>query len=175
MKVRSLALAATLISTLALAAPIDDAIQAMDAGRHDEAARKLAPLADSGVAEAQYRLGLLYYTGKGVSENEKQAYELLLKSAKQGHQQAMFHLGNLLAFGQDAARIVADPDAEAARWYFQAASAGHAEAQYSLAILFLTGKGVERNDKEATYWMQQAAKNGHKEAQGYLSAGKKGR
>lgn len=175
MKFRTLALATTLISTLALAAPIDDAIQTLDAGRYEEAARKLAPLADSGLAEAQYRLGLLYYTGKGVTENEKKSYELLLKSAKQGHLQAMFHLGNLLTFGQDAARLVADPDVEAARWYFQAATAGHVEAQYSLGILFLTGKGVERNEKEATYWMQQAAKNGHKEAQSYLSPGKKGR
>ena len=37
------------------------------------------------------------------------------------------------------------PDADgnrlAAQWYFEAARSGHADAQYSLGILFLTGRG----------------------------------
>ena len=37
----------------------------------------------AGDAEAQYRLGLMYFSGKGVPENEKKSYDLLLRSATQ--------------------------------------------------------------------------------------------
>jgi TPR repeat protein len=49
-------------------------------------------------------------------------------------------------------------------WYFQAASAGHVEAQYHLGLLFLAGKGVVENRQESARWMQKAAAQGHPEA-----------
>lgn len=170
MKHNAIVLAAliAMAATASHATPIDDALTMLSSGRPDEAARRLTPLAESGEAEAQYRLGLLYYTGKGVPENERKAFDLLLKAARQKHYDAAYQLGNLLAFGQDAPKIVADPDVEAARWYYEAATNGHADAQYSLGLLFLTGKGVVKDTKEATHWIQQAAKNGHKEAQSHL-------
>lgn len=152
--------------------PLDQAIKFIEAGKQEQAARILQPLANAGDAKAQYHLGMLYYHGRGVAENEKLAVELLTKSAKQGNVEAMYQLGNAYTFGNDTSRLVDDADVEAAQWYFKAAKAGNVEAQYSLGLLFMAGKGVERNDKEASYWMQLAAKNGHKDAKNYVNTSK---
>lgn len=149
--------------------PLGDAIESIRKTQYAEAVRSLEPLAKSGNPGAQYHLGLLYYNGKGVAENEKRAVELLTAAARQGNVDAMYQLGNAFIFGNDTTRLVADADVEAANWYFKAAKAGNADAQYSLGLMFLAGKGLAKNDKEAAYWMQQAAKNGHKDAKDYVS------
>lgn len=173
MKIRPLCLALMLVTLPALATPLDDALKLLETGKPEAAARLLSPLADAGNAEAQYRLGMMYFSGSGVGENERRSYDLLLRSALQGHVNAMLQLANVLTFGQEIPNFVQDPEHEAARWYFQAASAGNAEAQYSLGVLFQTGKGVVRDEKEAMHWMQQAAKNGHESAKAYVGAVKK--
>lgn len=152
--------------------PLDHAVRLIEAGKQEQAARILQPLANAGDAKAQYHLGMLLYAGHGVPENEKLAVDLLTKSAKQGNVDAMYQLGNAYTFGNDTPRLVVDADVEAAQWYFKAAKAGNAEAQYSLGLLFMAGKGVERNNQEANYWMQLAAKNGHKDASNYVNTGK---
>ena len=44
---------------------------------------------------AQSNLGLLYYTGQGVSINKFKAYELWEKAAKQGSSEAQYNLERL--------------------------------------------------------------------------------
>ena len=61
-----------------------------------------------------------------------------------------------------------DPARLAAQWYFEAARQGHAEAQYSLGILFLTGTGLIQNQTEAVRWIERAAQQGHADASAYL-------
>lgn len=140
--------------------------------QYPEAVRILDPLAKGGSSEAQYHLGLLYYSGKGVPEDEKKAVQLLISSAQQGHVGAMYQLGNAFTFGNETSRMVADADIEAANWYFKAAKLGNSDAQYSLGLLFMAGKGLVKNEKEALYWMENAAKNGHKDAKNYVSTRK---
>ena len=168
---KKIVLAALLPLLLSLPVTAQDNSQAvaqlLTKGDFTEAAKLLKPQADAGDALAQYRLGMLYYNGRGVAESEKTAVDLLIKSANQGNVDAMYQLGNAYAFGNDTQAMVADADQEAAQWYFKAANTGNADAQYSLGLLFSVGKGVQKNDKEAAYWMQQAAKNGHKDAQSY--------
>lgn len=170
MKRYSIAPALLFACSLCIAGPLEDAHRSLEAGQLVDAARRYSALADAGNAEAQFRLGLMYFTGRGVPENEKRAYDLLLKAANQGHLPAMLQLANVLTFGQQIPNLISDPDSEAAKWYFQAASAGSAEAQYSLGVLFQTGKGVVRSPEEALYWMRQAAKNGHDGARAYVDA-----
>lgn len=141
-------------------------------GQFAEAAKLLDPLAKSGDPGAQYQLGLLYYNGKGVPEDEKKAVQLLTSSAEKGNVNAMYQLGIAYTFGSETPRLVADADIEAANWYFKAAKAGNADAQYSLGLLFMAGKGLVKSEKEASYWMQQAARNGHKDAKNYVSSRK---
>lgn len=149
------------------------ALQAIEAGDPAAGAKQLQPLAEGGNPAAQLRLGMLHYLGKGVPENEREAFNWLSKSAAQGNLDAMYQLGNLFTFGNDAAKLAVDPDQEAAQWFFRAASAGHADAQYSLGLLFLAGKGVQKNDQEAMHWMQKAAQAGHQDARSFVGAPKR--
>jgi TPR repeat protein len=170
MWVRTFILALTvLFAHTAKADQLAEAIRAIEEGRTKQAAQLLTPLANAGSATAQFRLGLLYYMGHGVPEDEKQAVFYWKKAAGQGSVDAMFHLGSAYLFGSQAARTVPDPDREAATWYFQAASAGHAEAQYHLGLLFLAGKGVIDSRTEAARWMRKAAAQGHAEAKKALA------
>jgi TPR repeat protein len=167
----------TLIAMFASAGAASDhstrvAVELIGQARHADAARILEPLAKAGDAEALYHLGLLNYAGKGVPENERKAVDLLKSSAEKGNVNAMYQLGNAFTFGNETPRLVADADIEAAQWYYKAAKLGNADAQYSLGLLFMAGKGLEKNQKEATYWMQEAAKNGHKDARSYVSSRK---
>lgn len=170
MRLPTLLISLIIASTQALAGdPLAEATRASESGRNIQAAHLLAPLAASGNATAQFRLGMLYYLGQGVPEDEKQAILLWKKAAAQGSIDAMYQLGSAFLFGAQAAKIVPDPDREAALWYFQAASAGHAEAQYHLGLLFLAGKGVVDSKTEAARWMRKAASQGHQEAKKALA------
>lgn len=151
------------------AEPLDDALKAYDSGNYKQAATKLKPLAESGDSVAQLKLGLMYYFGNGVEENEGQAIAWLKKSAAQGNLDAMYQLGNAYTFGSETHKSAADPDLEAVKWYFEAARAGHRDAQYALGLMFLAGKGVVQSQEEGVSWIRKAAAQGHKEAQSFVS------
>ena len=57
---------------------------------------------------------------------------------------------------------------DAVRW-LGAAQQGSAPAQYNLALLYLRGTGVERDEAEAARWMRSAADQGLVVAQEKLS------
>lgn len=169
--IRSLVAGAALLVGQGVAAQsLDEALQALEAGQHAQAAQSLTRLAEGGNAVAQYRLGSLYYHGQGVPEDETMAIFWWKKAAAHGNSEAMFQIANAYLFGSQAARHVSDPDREAAIWYFQAASAGHVEAQYHLGLLFLAGKGVVESRPEARRWLKKAADQGHAEAKRALAS-----
>src|SRR5215469_8569388 len=60
--------------------------------------------------------------------------------------------------------------AEAAALLARRAKAGNAEAQYQLASLYRTGRGVPADEGLAFRWMQAAAQQGHVRAQFDLGA-----
>lgn len=167
--IRVLFLALPWMAAFAFAAgSLEEALKLYDAGRFPQAAQALKPLADQGNPVAQRKMGLLHYFGNGVKEDERKAVEYLRKAAAQGDADAMYHLAVAYTFGNDAARMTDDPDGEAARWYFEAAQAGHRDAQYSLGLMFLSGKGVVQSQEEAAKWITMAAKQGHPEAQNFI-------
>jgi tetratricopeptide (TPR) repeat protein len=59
-------------------------------------------------------------------------------------------------------------DAEAVRWYRQAAEQGEAKAQYNLGTMYDFGSGVPEDDAEAVRWYRQAADQGNVSAQEIL-------
>lgn len=50
-----------------------------------------------------------------------------------------------------------------------AAKEGDAEAQYHLALMFDTGRGVKHNPREAEKWYKASAAQGHTNAQYFLA------
>ena len=158
-----------LLAATAQAAGLDEAIRNYESGLYDQAASQLIPLAEGGDATAQQKLSVLYFYGRGVPEDEKQAMLWARRSADQGNLDAMFFVGTMFVFGDTIPKTVEDPDLEAAKWLFEAASRGHADAEYGLGLLFLAGKGVEQNQAEAMKWIARAAEHGHAVAKSFLA------
>ena len=117
---------------------------------------ELFPRARQGDAEAQFRLGEMWATGKGGDRSSSAAFDYYRAAAQQGHAKAQFRVGNMYESGTG----VSD-SSEAAKWRHQATEQGHAEAQYTLAQMC----DDSGHDREAFRWYHQAAKQGHAEAQ----------
>ena len=130
----------------------------------------LCALWAAGTAQAQVRMGLLYYHGHAVKEDDAAAFAWFARASRQGNADAQYHLANMYNYGLGLPPGEKDPDRSAAQWYFESARQGHADAQYVLAILFLTGKGVERSEAEAAKWMKRAAQGGHPQAREFEQA-----
>ena len=117
---------------------------------------ELFPRARQGDADAQFRLGEMWATGKGGSRSSRAAFEYYHDAAQQGHVEAQLRVGNMYEYGRD----VSD-SGEAVKWYKKAAEQGHTEAQYTLGQM-CDDRG---HDREAFQWYHQAAEQGHAEAQ----------
>ncbi len=59
-------------------------------------------------------------------------------------------------------------DREALPLFREAAEQGHADAQYSLGLLYREGRVVDRIDAEAMTWFRKAAEQGHADAQFFV-------
>ncbi len=75
--------------TLGLTAPawagFDEGIAAYDRGDYASAIREWRPLAEQGVAKAQFKLGLMYDNGRGVPQDYAEAVKWYRKAAEQGY------------------------------------------------------------------------------------------
>lgn len=87
-------------------------------------------------------------------------------AANQNHQWSPFasqYLGETYYFGDANAGIEPNTDV-AARYFRQAAQAGHPDAQYSYALLLMHGSGVEQDDYSSVKYMHEAASQGQSDA-----------
>ena len=122
--------------------------------------------AERGDAQAQYNMGLSYFTRKNNQKREdyQEAQKWFQKSANQGYAPAQYYMGLYHEMG-----YAGNPnDKEAVKWYRKAAEQGHAQAQTSLAACYEYGFGVDKNKDMAREWYQKAADQGELEAQSAL-------
>lgn len=118
--------------------------------------------ADSGNAEAQYKLALCYERGTGgVEKNISEALKWYIKAANQNYPDALNAVGNYYLNGYGGLR---ENNEEAVRWYKKAVVYNHAEAYYNLAYCYLEGWGVEINKFEAARLFRKSAANGYPKA-----------
>jgi len=87
--------------------------------------------ARQGYCVAQYHLGVMYESGKGINKDYSEAFDWYHKAAKQRYAPAQNYLDQMYEDG----RGVRHDDAEAFFWYHKAAEQGHVEAQYNLGSL----------------------------------------
>jgi len=125
------------------------------------AAKWYRKAAEQGHADAQNNLGVMYATGKGVTQNNIEAVKWFRKAAQQGHADAQNNLGWMYAAGKG----VTQNDIEAAKWFRKAAQQGHVQAQNNLGVMYATGKGVTQDYVEAAKWYRKAAQQGYAQAQ----------
>jgi hypothetical protein len=131
----------------------DAAYAAYRHGRYASALRLARPLATDGDARAQSLLGLLYYRGQGVRQDQSEAVKWFRQAADQDDVVAQFHLGVMLAKGQG----VPQDDVEAANWFRRAADLGDAQAQYNLGLYYAKGEAGEPDNVSAHMWFNLAA------------------
>ena len=79
---------------------LEDGAAAYESGDYGEAAKAWRPLAEGGDAMAQFNLGLLHETGRGVAEDLAQAAAWYERAALQGLTQAQFNLALLHQTGR---------------------------------------------------------------------------
>lgn len=152
-----------LILAVALALPVaangdhlQDGLDAYDVGDYEKAMEHCLPLAEEGIAGAQFCVARLYANGFGVEMNDEFALKWYGLAAEQGHAGAQFNLGVMHANGWG----VPMNDVEAAKWYRPAAEHGLVEAQMALAAVLHAGRGVDKNIPEAYVWYKVAAELG---------------
>lgn len=147
---------ADLLSPLGLTGSVEDAdagYAAYQKGNYETALKLLRPLAETGDARAQSTLGLLYYRGRGVRQDNAEALKWFRVAADRGDALAEFNLGVMYAEGQG----VPQDNAEAGKWYRLAADQGNPQAQYNLALWYAQGDGGSADIVRAHMWFNLAA------------------
>jgi TPR repeat protein len=151
------------------------------------------PLADMGIAGAQYRLALALQdrpgSGHRLGASSRLYYE---RAAEQGNIKAAMALARSPRSAEDKLRWLtvaaegglAEAEYELYRfmvnsatksyqsrsaldWLQSAAESGHGDAQYELGRLLIRGdrkRGIEKNSQHARQWLEKAADNDHERA-----------
>ena len=142
-------------------------------GDYETAAALLQPLADKGVARAQFRLAYMHFLGRGFSADRQEAdrriraaLPAIRKFAEEGRAWAQSDLGSLYEDGL----VLARDYNEAVRWYRLAAEQGYPGAQTNLGMMYARGRGVTSSRRTAIEWFQRAAKQGDSVAKHNLEA-----
>jgi len=131
---------------------------AVERGDYATAMRELRPLAEQGLAAAQFNLGLLYANGQGVQKDDAQARQWYEKAAAQGHADAQANLGILFVYG----RGVPQDYKMAVYWLRLSANQGNDLAQRKLGLMYERGDGVPQDYVQAYMWYILGAANGAK-------------
>jgi TPR repeat protein len=127
-----------------------------------KAVAALRKAAKAGHPEAQFRLGVMYGNGDGVTLDHDQAVAWFEKAAAQGHESALITLAWMYANGTGV-----DVDESRAReLYVLAAEKGSAKAQYVVGTMYRFAQyGAEKDIETAIQWYQRAADQGMPTAQ----------
>lgn len=118
-----------------------------------EAANRIEKLFEQNNADAQYKLGIRYYTGDGVEKNHSEAVKWFRKAAEQGNADAQYNLGVCYEKGEGVDKNLA----EAAKWYRKVAEQGDANAQRNLGMYYIQEK---RDNVRGYAWIFLSVKNG---------------
>ena len=130
-----------------------DGVNAWSEGNYTLAHELLRPLSAQGSAVAQYIIGLMYFRGKVVEKDYKEAIKFLNLSAKQGYFRAEHKLGSIYSgslLGKSDYR-------KAIKWFRLASGQGYAPSQYFLATLYENGDGIKQDYIRAHMWFSLAS------------------
>ena len=131
------------------------------AGQHHPALKAFFDKAESGRADAQYNLGLIYEEGTGVDKSIHQAIHWYSLAAQQGYVRAQYKLGYLYYFGPSTIR---DPK-QAMQWLHRAADQNDINAIYRLGTIHSDSENPGQNRPLAISYLEDAARDGHNGAQ----------
>jgi len=107
-----------------------------------------------------FKSAVAMLSGQSATQDNSQAYALLLQIGREGHLEAQCAIGNLLLTGNG----VPQDKQSAFCWFSLAASNGHAQAQSNLGLMCLLGDGVSRDPKVGFYWLNKSAEQNNTNA-----------
>ena len=109
-------------------------------------------LAEQGDAIAQYNLGLMSASGRGVPEDDVEAVRWYRLAADQGYATAQYNLGNRYANGEG----VPEDDLLAYMWWNLAAAQGNETAQSNKAQAErrMTREQIAEAQRLSTEWLE---------------------
>ena len=133
---------------------------AYQAGDYAKTLKELHPLAEQGLAEAQFILGGMYLNGRGVPQDYDEAVKWFRLATKQWDADRQWIFSHKQHDGDGALK----KNADTVEWYRLAAEKGNASAQADLGGMYATGKGVPQDNIMAHMWYNLGAANGFEKA-----------
>jgi hypothetical protein len=136
--------------------------------------------ADRGEAWALWRLANAYATGDGVPHDDVKAFDCFARIVTSYDEdspsrvdraivsRAFVALGTYGLTGIENSKVRADPTFALQMFRTAATNFGDANAQYSLARMYLEGVGIGKDSRQAARWLRLAADKGHLQAQARL-------
>jgi TPR repeat protein len=112
-----------------------------------------------GHAQAQYNLGEMYLTGRGVKQNPQEAarwFAIIREAAERGDGEAQASFALMYSNGLG----VEHDDTKAAHWWRRAAEQRVARAESCLAGSYHAGSGVPEDHEEEEHWFRKASAHG---------------
>ncbi len=116
-----------------------------------------------GLYRIKYILGVLYFSGEGVKQNYKKAFELLNGAVAEtgtGCLGTYIYLGEMFYNGLGTRKNYK----EAFKWWQKAARQDVDYAQFRIGLMYLEGQGVEQDYDEAIKYIMKAADQGYEDA-----------
>jgi TPR repeat protein len=145
---------------------------ALHGQRYPEAVQRFERLAAAGNAEAQFFLGQMSATGRGVPKDAGKAFYWYDRSAQGGYLEGQAAVGSAYLRGLGVERNLV----QAAHWSRLAAERGHGGAAYNLAVIYRSGgEGVAQDRAEAEKWAKAAMAKGFPDAMKVTTAPRKER
>ena len=133
---------------------------AYHAGQYRMAMELAQPLAESGHAEAQYLVGVMLETGKGVPRDVYRAVTWYRRAAEQDHLEATKRLALINFSGE----FMWTSKVRAVLWFRSAAQLGDVPSQGFMGRIYENGWGVAPDEVEALMWFIVATHNGNQPA-----------
>lgn len=136
--------------------PFLKAEKAYAVGNYTKAAKLFLDLAQQGDSYAQFRVGLMYYSGRGINVDYAQSHKWAQLSAEQGNDRGQLLLATLYSWGHG----VAKNEKVEFHWTKLAADQGNSDAQCRLGGMYSVGVDGNPNYSEALRWYRLAAEKG---------------
>jgi len=105
---------------------------AYNARNYALALKEITPLAKAANHDAEQLLGLMYYMGRGVARDYKQAFYWSQRAALAGKADSQYVIGAMYYTGN----AVPLDQRQAVMWFHRAAEQGHADAQHALGLMY---------------------------------------
>jgi TPR repeat protein len=130
-------------------------------GRYDQAFESFKRLAEQGNPEAQYWLGVMFDSGKGIQTNQQEAITWFQKSYEGGYKYAPGILGCMYFTGTGLTQDYG----KALFLLKQGAEMSDQLAEGWLGLMYKQGRGVSQDYSIAVTWLERSANQGFAPAQ----------